>query len=160
MKAYLIIISVLACTSGDSINVYLAAPLSTNEERQLNADVARFLRGEGMNVWLPQEHDAPLSTPLQIFMNDTHGIDNADIVVARMDRCSVGTAWECGYAYHANKPVILFRTDAQYDYGLMLTEGCVDSVHGPDFMQNLLGSILAVVDPCFPLPLRNERDRL
>jgi nucleoside 2-deoxyribosyltransferase len=95
------------------VRVYLAGPLFTTAEREFNARLADGLRTRGHEVFVPQEHPAPAPTGAAIFRKDLAGLDGSDVVVAIMDGPDPdsGTAWECGYAYAAGKPVVLFRSD-------------------------------------------------
>ena len=93
--------------------IYLAGPLFSLAEQGFNAELARFLEGEGFEVWLPQEHEPRDKTARAIFKMDVAAIDWADMVVACMDGPDPdsGTAWECGYAYAKGKPIVCYRTD-------------------------------------------------
>jgi nucleoside 2-deoxyribosyltransferase len=111
--------------------IYLAGPLFSLAEQNFNADLARFLESEGFEVWLPQEHEPRDQTARAIFEMDVAAIDWADMVVACMDGPDPdsGTAWECGYAYAKDKPVVCYRTDFRITgdtegapYNLMLSE--------------------------------------
>jgi len=94
------------------MKIYLAGPLFSAAERNFNSELTRLLRGQGHEVWLPQEFEQPTMTSKEIFARDVEGIDWAEVLVANMDGADPdsGTCWECGYAYR-KKPVILFRTD-------------------------------------------------
>ncbi len=120
--------------------IYLAGPLFSLAEQSFNADLARFLEGEGFEVWLPQEHEPRDKTARAIFDMDVAAIDWADMVVACMDGPDPdsGTAWECGYAYAKGKPVVCFRTDFRLTgdtegapYNLMLSESAAGRVEIP-----------------------------
>ncbi len=120
--------------------IYLAGPLFTLAEQRFNAELARFLEGEGFAVWLPQEHEPRRNSAQSIFAMDVAAIDRADMVVACMDGADPdsGTAWECGYAYAKGKPVVCFRTDFRISgdtegapYNLMLTESATSRVELP-----------------------------
>lgn len=111
--------------------LYLAGPLFTVAERNCNVELARFLEGEGFEVWLPQEHEPRRSTAKGIFEMDVEALDRADMIIACMDGPDPdsGTAWECGYAYAKGKPVVCYRTDFRVasgttgaPYNLMLSE--------------------------------------
>jgi nucleoside 2-deoxyribosyltransferase len=117
--------------------LYLAGPLFSQAEQAFNAGLARFLEGEGFEVWLPQEHEPRGKTAKAIFAMDVQAIDRADMVVACMDGPDPdsGTAWECGYAYAKGKPIVCFRTDFRIagdtkgaPYNLMLTESATTRV--------------------------------
>lgn len=95
------------------MRIYLAGPLFTAAERDFNDTLARRLRDLGHSVWLPQENEPRDKTPEAIFHKDVEGLDWAEAVVACMDGPDPdsGTAWECGYAFSLQKPIIAYRTD-------------------------------------------------
>ena len=74
-----------------------------------------ILREKGLDVFVPNEHQSPLEFGSrewrdETFKSDVNGIDNADVVVAIISQGNYddsGTAWEIGYAYATNKPVVL-----------------------------------------------------
>ena len=110
------------------MKVYLAGPLFSAAERAWNAELADALRGNGHDVFLPQEQEKGMPAS-GIFATDVAGIDWADVIVAVMDGLDPdsGTAWECGYAY-GKKPIVLVRTDLRAQtasgapYNAMLTQ--------------------------------------
>lgn len=98
--------------------VYLAAPLFSDAERTYNASLASLLEKNLFDVHLPQEagDDTDMRGKCaqeRIFSENKKGIEEADVVVAVIDGADAdsGTAWEMGYAYAMNKPVIAIRTD-------------------------------------------------
>ena len=120
--------------------IYLAGPLFTLAEQSFNIELARFLEGEGFEVFLPQEHEPRSKTAKSIFEMDVAALDWADMVVACMDGPDPdsGTAWECGYAYAKGKPIVCFRTDFRVSgdtkgapYNLMLTESAAARLEVP-----------------------------
>jgi nucleoside 2-deoxyribosyltransferase len=136
--------------------IYLAGPLFTLAEQDFNAELARFLEGQGFEVWLPQEHEPRSKTAKAIFDMDVEALDWADIVVACMDGPDPdsGTAWECGYAYAKGKPIVGYRTDFRIGgdtqgapYNLMLSESATVRFEIPfrtksgEFRQRLLEHI-------------------
>ncbi len=100
------------------MRIYLAAPLFTQAERRWLREFGAALVARGHEVFLPQD-DASL--PLLRDPPDFHGafegcrdaIDRCEVVVAVLDGpdADSGTAWECGYAYARNRPVVVVRTD-------------------------------------------------
>jgi nucleoside 2-deoxyribosyltransferase len=115
--------------------LYLAGPLFTVAEQNFNADLARFLKRRGFEVWLPQDHEPRRKKgegkAKAIFRMDVAALDWADVIVACMDGPDPdsGTAWECGYAYAKEKPIVCYRTDFRISgdtegapYNLMLSE--------------------------------------
>lgn len=132
--------------SNDRTSVYLAGPLFTQAEWQWNERLAQKLREGSINVILPQHRAEPMLKGAQpfdadfLFRANVESIENADIVVAIFDGVDVdsGTAWECGYAFKAHRPVIGVRTDirAGGDDGktstnLMLSMSCSAIVSVP-----------------------------
>ena len=69
--------------------LYLAGPLFTLAEQSFNADLARFLKKQGFEVWVPQEHEPRRKRgegrAKAIFRMDVEALDCADMVVACMD---------------------------------------------------------------------------
>jgi len=97
--------------------VYLAGPLFSEAECEYNRKIREELHRIGFKVFLPQEdsnnvHDNPNRQKI-IFDKNLKGIEKSDILVAVIDGADVdsGTAWEIGYAFAKNKPVIGLRTD-------------------------------------------------
>ena len=117
--------------------VYLAAPLFSEAERTYNASLSDLLREHLFDVYLPQETGDDTDTRRQaeqvrIFSKNKEALDNADIVVAVIDGADAdsGTAWEMGYAFARQKPVIAIRTDfrrtgTHEQVNLMLEESSV-----------------------------------
>ncbi len=98
--------------------IYLAAPLFSTAERTYNATLSDLLEQHLFEVFLPQEAGDDTDTRMKreqarIFSKNKDDLDRADIVVAVIDGADAdsGTAWEMGYAYAHNKPVIAVRTD-------------------------------------------------
>jgi nucleoside 2-deoxyribosyltransferase/predicted secreted protein len=98
--------------------IYLAAPLFSTAERTYNATLADLLKQHLFEVFLPQEagDDTDMrmkAEQARIFSKNKSDLISADIVVAVIDGADAdsGTAWEMGYAYAHNKPVIAVRTD-------------------------------------------------
>lgn len=145
--------------------LYLAGPLFSLAEQGFNVDLARFLKAEGFEVWLPQEHEPRAKTARAIFEMDVAAIDAADMVVACMDGPDPdsGTAWECGYAFAKGKPIVCYRTDFRISgdtegapYNLMLTESATARFEVPfrtqrdDFYRRLLQHITQVLAAKLP----------
>jgi nucleoside 2-deoxyribosyltransferase len=121
------------------MRIYLAGPLFSTAEREFNNRLAKLLREQGHEVWLPQELEQRDKTAAAVFAKDVEGIDWADVLVANMDGSDPdsGTCWECGYAYK-KKPVVLFRTDfrageetGKGPYNLMLTQSATAQIFLP-----------------------------
>ena len=99
-----------------SKKVYLASPFFNDKEIERMEKVRDILRGKGLDVFVPNEHQNPeyefggLEWRAATFKSDVKGIDEADLVVAVISNGNYddsGTAWECGYSYATGKPVIV-----------------------------------------------------
>jgi len=98
--------------------VYLAAPLFSQSEREFNLRVAKILRDNFYDVFVPQEHgddeDERCDNRTEvIFKRNLSALEDSDIVVAVIDGADAdsGTAWEMGYAYGKGRKIISLRTD-------------------------------------------------
>ncbi|MBO4302243.1 nucleoside 2-deoxyribosyltransferase [Methanosarcinaceae archaeon] len=133
-------------TNAPSYRIYLAGPLFSDAERSFNLFLKKELENAGFSVFLPQE-DAEDTTDERnegglssIFSRCSEGVASSDLIVAVLDGADVdsGTAWEIGYAYALQKPVIGLRTDfricgAKEDVNLMILKslsGYAGSVSG------------------------------
>ncbi|KCZ72905.1 nucleoside 2-deoxyribosyltransferase [Candidatus Methanoperedens nitroreducens] len=98
-------------------NVYLAAPLFSESERDFNHKLRDEIRNIGFNVFLPQEDSNNIKNVNHqqqvIFNKNLAAIEKSDLLVAVIDGSDVdsGTAWEIGYAFAKGKPVLGLRTD-------------------------------------------------
>lgn len=101
----------------EKLNIFLAAPLFNERERDFNSKVAKILRDNGFNVWLAQE--APFISKgtdeekRAIFNGDIKALKESDVVVAVLDGIEIesGVAFEIGYAHCLGKPIIGLKTD-------------------------------------------------
>lgn len=113
------------------MKIYLAGPFF-NEEELKNIKIAeKILFKRGFDLFSPRLNEVRTDAQAQqslwskeTFMNGRRFIDWADVMVmlyygAYSDS---GTAWECGYAYATNKPVIVVHLGD--DSNLMVHEGC------------------------------------
>jgi nucleoside 2-deoxyribosyltransferase/predicted secreted protein len=98
--------------------VYLAAPLFSEGERTYNLSIARCLRNNFFDVFLPQEtgddsHTRNKEEQFRIFSENLKVLEKSDIIVAVIDGADAdsGTAWEMGCAFAQKKQVIALRTD-------------------------------------------------
>jgi nucleoside 2-deoxyribosyltransferase len=97
--------------------VYLASPFFNNREIKNVKLVAELLKSKGLEVFEPMENQMEHAEPqsrqwsIETFRNDVKFIDWAEVVVAVYDGnySDSGTAWEMGYAYATNKPVIVIH---------------------------------------------------
>lgn len=114
------------------MNIYLAAPLFNDMERDRNLRVTNFLEKRDFKVYLPQR-DGGLFYELikegysikdirkQIFNKDVEAIYNSDVILCLLDGrvLDEGMCIELGIAYAKDKICIGFKTDqrCQDKYG-------------------------------------------
>lgn len=121
--------------------IYLASPFFNDAEISRMEKVRDILRNKGLEVFVPNEHQSKKEFGSrewrkETFNSDVKGIDDADCVVAIISQGNYddsGTAWEIGYAYATDKPVILVNTTGE-TINLMIA----DSIH------SILTSFIAV----------------
>lgn len=96
--------------------IYLASPFFDEKEIERMEKVRDILRAKGLEVFVPMEHQnkhlefGSKEWREATFSNDVKHIDWCDVVVAIIAKGNYddsGTAWELGYSYATNKPVIL-----------------------------------------------------
>ena len=113
------------------MKIYLASPFIHQEEITMYEEAIRILRGQGLNVFVPREHTIPNAWTLpnniwgeNVFAVDYLAITQCDVVaVLNFGMYSdSGTAWECGYAFGTNTPVVVVHLGD--DSNLMVHEGC------------------------------------
>lgn len=133
---------------------YLAGPLFTAQERAWNEELAKFLRGEGVDVFLPQEGEPRglegTALVYAVFDHDLSGLEECGGVVANLDGpdADSGTCWEVGWAYARGYPCIGYRTDSRASEGpapsnLMLAGSCDPLLYLPTSdLQHLCRAIL------------------
>ena len=135
--------------------VYLAAPLFSESERVYNLSVARQLRNNFFDVYLPQEAGDDSDTrnkeeQVRIFSENSRALKNADIIVAIIDGADAdsGTAWEMGYAYAHGKQVIALRTDfrrsGRYEKVNLMLEESATVVTSIEYLLDAVKSPLTV----------------
>ena len=96
--------------------IYLASPFFDDAELERVDKVKEILDSKGLEVFSPKEHQnkhlefGSMEWRKATFENDVKHIDWCDVVVAIICKGNYddsGTAWELGYAYATNKPVVL-----------------------------------------------------
>ena len=117
------------------MKIYLASPFFNEKELENVKYAENVLTSRGFEVFSPRLNEVrdtdEVGTRLwsvDTFNNDKKFIHWADIVVmlyygAYSDS---GTAWECGYAYGINKPVIVVQLGENSN--LMVHEGCHSNI--------------------------------
>lgn len=100
--------------------IYLAGPLFSEAEKRFNEQLTQRIEAAGYDVFLPQRDSTDTKNmrkeqdAAELFRRNSEAIDRADLVIAILDGGSdvdSGTAWEIGYAYAKNIPVMGMRTD-------------------------------------------------
>lgn len=113
--------------------VYLASPFFDDAELERVNKVKEILDSKGLEVFSPKEHQnehlefGSIEWRKATFENDVKHIDWCDVVVAIICKGNYddsGTAWELGYAYATNKPVVLVNITGE-TINLMIA----DSIH-------------------------------
>ena len=117
------------------MNIYLASPFFNDEELKNVKKAEKILMSLGFNVFSPRLNEIRTDENTQqswwskeTFMNDRRFIDWADVVVMLYygGYSDSGTAWECGYAFGTNTPVIVVHLGK--DSNLMIHEGCHSNI--------------------------------
>lgn len=113
------------------MKIYLASPFFNDEELKNVQKAEEILMNRGFDVFSPRLNEvrteSEVGTPAwskETFMNDKKFIDWADAIVMLYygGYSDSGTAWECGYAYGTNKPVVVIHLGDNSN--LMVHEGC------------------------------------
>ncbi len=107
------------------MRIYLAAPLFSQGEREFNSYVAKVLRENGFDVFVPQENSEVEEIPdteekrrrllTGFFTNDLEAIDAADTLLIILDGRvpDEGACFELGYAYARGKICLGLKTDTR-----------------------------------------------
>ncbi|MEY8748897.1 nucleoside 2-deoxyribosyltransferase [Alkalicoccobacillus gibsonii] len=107
--------------------VYLASGWFNEEQERRVAKAEKVLRGLGLDVFSPREHQAPeleygsVEWRQVTFDNDIDHIDWADFLFAIYDEEDAGTMMEIGYAYATGKPVLVYH-EGHDIVNLMITD--------------------------------------
>ena len=117
------------------MKIYLASPFF-NEKELENVKIAeKILTERGFSLFSPRLNEVRTDKITQqswwskeTFMNDKKFIDWAYVVVMLYygGYSDSGTAWECGYAYGTNTPVVVVQLGE--DSNLMVHEGCHSNI--------------------------------
>ena len=119
------------------MKIYLASPFFTETEQTTYNKVIQYLRSQGHDVFVPQEHKIPNGENMlndlwaeAVFSVDYLALCNCDtVVVLNYGLYSdSGTAWECGCAYALKKKIINVLCNNQIDYSLMMLNGSTTTV--------------------------------
>lgn len=117
------------------MKIYLASPFFNDDELKNVERAEKILMSRGFDVFSPRLNEVRTEENIQqclwskeTFMNDRRFIDWADAVVMLYygGYSDSGTAWECGYAYGTNTPVVVVHLGE--DSNLMIHEGCHSNI--------------------------------
>ena len=120
--------------------VYLASPFFDDAELERVDKVKEILDSKGLEVFSPKEHQnerlefGSIEWRKATFENDVKHIDWCDVVVAIICKGNYddsGTAWELGYAYATNKPVVLVNVTGE-TINLMIADSLHDLISSYD----------------------------
>lgn len=111
------------------MKIYLAGPFFNNEEIAYIEKLENILRGRGYEVFSPREHTISNGEDMpnekwgyEVFRMDVKAITECGIVLAVYHGMysDTGTAWEIGYAYANNVPIVLLCTNKEKEQSLMV----------------------------------------
>ena len=95
------------------MKAYIAGKLHAREYQQRLEQVDNVCKSLDIETYLPHRdlgvyNGNKKEESLPFFKRDRDEVDNSDFIIAVLDwqEISSGTAWEIGYAYAKNKPVI------------------------------------------------------
>ena len=123
------------------MKIYLASPFFNEEELKNVQKAEEILMNRGFQVFSPRLNEVRTDENTQsalwskeTFINDKRFIDWADAVVMLYygGYSDSGTAWECGYAYGTNTPVVVVHLGD--DSNLMVHEGCHSNIRIDDLV--------------------------
>ena len=98
------------------MKIYIAGPLCLKQEREFLEEIDKLCKNLGFQTFLPHR-DCGLWNNKKKFKEiadcDLNGFKECDIVIANLNGFNVGagTAWEMGYAYAKQIPIIAIKTD-------------------------------------------------
>lgn len=127
------------------MKIYLASPFFNDKELENVKKAEKILMSRGFDVFSPRLNEVRNEKNInssawskETFSNDKKYIDWADVVVMLYygGYSDSGTAWECGYAFGTNTPVLVVHLGE--DSNLMIHEGChsnisMDELNSYDF---------------------------
>ena len=99
------------------MRIYIAGKLSEKSERERLEEIDKLCKELGFETFLPHREVGiakSIADVNNIFEGDiTNGLATCDAVVVSLEGLHIGsgTAWELGYAYANNMPLIGIKTD-------------------------------------------------
>lgn len=114
------------------LKCYIAGPFFKEGERERLEKLRQFFENDDFfdnyEFFFPMDHKIPDGEQMSnaewarnVFEMDVRELVNADMVVAIYDKhySDSGTAWELGFCYARNIPVVLLCTDFEADNSIM-----------------------------------------
>ena len=116
------------------MKIYLASPLFNEEEISYIEKAEKILRGRGLEVFSPREHEnreygmGTREWYEAVFQIDYQAIKSSDVMVMLYhgNYSDSGTAWECGYAYGIGVPCVVVQIGDNSN--LMVHEGSTSNI--------------------------------
>ncbi|MBR5012881.1 MAG: nucleoside 2-deoxyribosyltransferase [Clostridia bacterium] len=111
------------------MKIYLSSPFFNEEEISNMRKTQEILQKRGFDLVVPMDIIIPNTNEVEwaekMFEADKQGIDDSDIVVLLYYGLysDSGTAWECGYAFAKNKPVVVVHCQKEEKNNLMVVFG-------------------------------------
>ena len=103
------------------MRAYIAGPLFNESERWWDEQIDAVAARAGLETFLPHRDGKELNpnpTFEDIFRVNVTNLDGADLVIANLNGITTddGTAWEIGYAFARQKPIIGVYTDRRLTF--------------------------------------------
>ena len=111
------------------MKIYLSSPFFNQEEIDNMRQAQKILENRDFDVFVPMDiliqNTNETQWAEQMFQADKTGIDECDLVVLLYYGLysDSGTAWECGYAFAKNKPVVVVHCQNTQKNNLMVVFG-------------------------------------
>jgi len=101
------------------MKAYIAGPFFNEDQLKSMERLEDVLRRNHVSMFRPRfdagqiknMKNATNEDLRNVFEDDIHGIDTCDFIIANLTYKDTGTAFELGYAYATNKPVVLFNEE-------------------------------------------------
>ena len=123
------------------MKIYLSSPFFNQEEIDNMRQAQKILENRDFDVFVPMDiliqNTNETQWAEQMFQADKTGIDECDLVVLLYYGLysDSGTAWECGYAFAKNKPVVVVHCQNTQKNNLMVVFGAAANLENIDELQ-------------------------
>lgn len=142
------------------MNIYLAGSFFNPKERKLIEDLAKVLRDQKHEVFVPMEHfiedGDTLSNCLwgqKVFQMDVKALTESDIIIAVYDGhySDTGVAWEIGYAYALQDIKVIICHVKEQVSSIMINNGSDMNIFYDDLLNNRI-----TVDELVTMPMHSN----